>query len=218
MNELSEFEEMYLKRMWELHSKQPDAIVKTTVLADSMSVSPASTTEMIQRLAGRELVTYIPYRGSRLTSEGFAIAARIKRRQYLLEILLSDIIGFTGDIVVAACGLEHSISDELEASIDRLLGYPVRTSSGQRIPVVQREVLAFENNILLPVANIPKGKGGFVEIIATNGPDKISLENIGLKTGTRIDRTENGIILNGTIIEISQPIQKKILVRTEVIQ
>jgi len=208
MNELSEFEEMYLKRMWELHREQPDEIVKTTVLADSMSVSPASTTEMIQRLASRELVTYIPYRGSRLTSEGFAIGARIKRRQYLLEILLSDIIGFTGDVLDAACDIEHSI--------DRLLGYPVRTSTGQRIPVVEREVLAFENNVLLPVANIPEGKGGFIEIIAANGPDTITLAKIGLKTGTRIDRTENGILLNGSMIEISQSLQKRVLVRTEV--
>ncbi len=216
MNELSEFEEMYLKRMWELHREQPDEIVKTTVLADSMSVSPASTTEMIQRLASRELVTYIPYRGSRLTSEGFAIGARIKRRQYLLEILLSDIIGFTGDVLDAACDIEHSISDELEASIDRLLGYPVSTSTGQRIPVVEREVLAFENNVLLPVANIPEGKGGFIEIIAANGPDTITLAKIGLKTGTRIDRTENGVLLNGSMIEISQSLQKRVLVRTEV--
>ena len=71
---LSEFEEMYLKTMFEIHSQNPAAIVKTSMLAESMGVSAASTTEMIQRLSGRDLVTYIPYKGSRLTSEGFAIA------------------------------------------------------------------------------------------------------------------------------------------------
>ena len=54
MFELSEFEEMYLKRIFEAHSNQPDAIVKTTQLAELMDVSPASTTEMIQRLANRD--------------------------------------------------------------------------------------------------------------------------------------------------------------------
>ena len=39
MNELSDFEEMYLKRMFEIHSEQPSAIVKTSMLADSMGVS-----------------------------------------------------------------------------------------------------------------------------------------------------------------------------------
>ena len=65
MSELSEFEEMYLKRMFEILSQQPDAIVKTSMLAESMGVSDASTPEMIQKLAGRDLVTYIPYKGSR---------------------------------------------------------------------------------------------------------------------------------------------------------
>ena len=79
MKKLSEFEEMYLKKMFEIHSEKPAAIVKTSMLADLMGVSAASTTEMIQRLSGRDLVTYIPYKGSRLTSEGFAVAGKIKR-------------------------------------------------------------------------------------------------------------------------------------------
>ena len=49
MSELSEFEEMYLKRLFEAHVDKPSAIVKTTQLAEMMNVSAASTTEMIQR-------------------------------------------------------------------------------------------------------------------------------------------------------------------------
>ena len=59
MSELSEFEEMYLKRLFEAHVDNPSAIVKTTQLAQMMDVSPASTTEMIQRLASRDLVTHL---------------------------------------------------------------------------------------------------------------------------------------------------------------
>ena len=51
MSELSEFEEMYLKRIFESHLDEPGEIVRTTKLAELMDVSPASTTEMIQRLA-----------------------------------------------------------------------------------------------------------------------------------------------------------------------
>ena len=83
MSELSEFEEMYLKRIFEAHSEDPGQIVRTTKLAELMNVSPASTTEMIQRLAGNDYVTYIPYKGCRLTSEGFTHASRIKRREEL---------------------------------------------------------------------------------------------------------------------------------------
>ncbi|MAS80402.1 MAG: hypothetical protein CMA28_02115, partial [Euryarchaeota archaeon] len=64
MSEFSEIEEMYLKRMFEVHSQTPDAIVKTTQLAEMMGISPASVTEMIQRLSDRGMVTHIPYRGS----------------------------------------------------------------------------------------------------------------------------------------------------------
>ena len=44
MSSLSEFEEMYLKRIFEAHSTNPGEIVRTTKLADLMEVSPASTT------------------------------------------------------------------------------------------------------------------------------------------------------------------------------
>ena len=54
MSELSEFEEMYLKRIFEAHFNQPDEIVKTSQLAELMSVSAASTTEMIQRISNRD--------------------------------------------------------------------------------------------------------------------------------------------------------------------
>ena len=109
MIELSEFEEMYLKRMFEFYDSTPDAILKTTQLAEMLSVSPASVSEMIQRLASRDLVTHIPYKGSRLTPLGFQQAARVKRRECLLEILLSEVIGYSGDINEAACKMEHDM-------------------------------------------------------------------------------------------------------------
>ena len=86
MSEFSEIEEMYLKTIFEVHTESPGEIVKTTKLADLMGVSPASVTEMIQRLALREMITHIPYRGCRLTTDGFQLAARIKRREGLLNI------------------------------------------------------------------------------------------------------------------------------------
>ena len=119
---LSEFEEMYLKRIFEAHSLEPGEIVRTTRLADLMDVSPASTTEMIQRLALRDYLTYIPYKGCRLTSEGFKHASRIKRREELLKILLTDVIRFDGDVDAVACKIEHNIGENLEACIDRMLG------------------------------------------------------------------------------------------------
>ena len=215
MNELSDFEEMYLKRMFEIHSEQPSAIVKTSMLADSMGVSDASTTEMIQRLAGRDLVTYIPYKGSRLTAEGFAIAGKIKRRQLLLELLLTDVIGFAGDVNSIACEMEHAVNDELEASIDKLLGYPEYNHLGEKVPQISRQ---FEPDIispLLPISNMPEGSSGVVELIALTGQDIKTLENQNISIGVNVTKTHSSINVSGSPYLFSEDLAKRILVRLE---
>ena len=215
MNELSDFEEMYLKRMFEIHSEQPSAIVKTSMLADSMGVSDASTTEMIQRLAGRDLVTYIPYKGSRLTAEGFAIAGKIKRRQLLLELLLTDVIGFEGDVNSIACEMEHAVNDELEASIDKLLGYPEYNHLGEKVPQISRQ---FEPDIispLLPISNMPEGSSGVVELIALTGQDIKTLETQNISIGVNVTKTHSSINVSGSPYLFSEDLAKRILVRLE---
>ena len=215
MNELSDFEEMYLKRMFEIHSEQPSAIVKTSMLADSMGVSAASTTEMIQRLAGRDLVTYIPYKGSRLTAEGFTIAGKIKRRQLLLELLLTDVIGYEGDVSSIACEMEHAVNDELESSLDKLLGYPEYNHLGEKVPQISRQ---FEPDIitpLLPISNMPEGSSGVVELIALNGQDIKTLENQNISIGVNISKTHSSTNVAGTPYLFSEDLAKRILVRLE---
>ena len=213
MTELSDFEEMYLKRIFEIHSKNPSAIVKTSNLAEMMGVSAASTTEMIQRLSNRDLVTYLPYKGSRLTTEGFSIAGKIKRRQLLIEMLLTDVIGFQGDIYVIACEMEHAINDELEAAIDSLLGYPEETKSGERIPQVGRH---FETNIqtpLLPISNMPNGSTGKIEFIALSGQESKTLESQNVKIGNIVSKTEDDLYIETKQFSLSDSLSKKILVR-----
>lgn len=215
MNELSDFEEMYLKRMFEIHSEQPSAIVKTSMLADSMGVSAASTTEMIQRLAGRDLVTYIPYKGSRLTAEGFTIAGKIKRRQLLLELLLTDVIGYEGDVSSIACEMEHAVNDELESSLDKLLGYPEYNHLGEKVPQISRQ---FEPDIispLLPIFNMPEGSSGVVELIALTGQDIKTLENQNISIGVNISKTHSSTNVAGTPYLFSEDLAKRILVRLE---
>jgi DtxR family Mn-dependent transcriptional regulator len=215
MNELSVLVEMYLKRMFEIHSEQPSAIVKTSMLADSMEVSAASTTEMIQRLAGRDLVTYIPYKGSRLTAEGFTIAGKIKRRQLLLELLLTDVIGYEGDVSSIACEMEHAVNDELESSLDKLLGYPEYNHLGEKVPQISRQ---FEPDIitpLLPISNMPEGSSGVVELIALTGQDIKTLENQNISIGVNISKTHSSTNVAGTPYLFSEDLAKRILVRLE---
>lgn len=213
--DLSDFEEMYLKTMFEIHSENPAAIVKTSMLAESMGVSAASTTEMIQRLSGRDLVTYIPYKGSRLTSEGFAIAGKIKRRQLLIELLLTDIIGFDGDVSSVACEMEHAVNDDLEASIDRLLGYPEHSHLGERVPQISRQFNPDVKSPLLPISNMPEGSSGIVEFIALPGQDIKTLDNQQISIGANISKDKNSVNVSDTPVLLSESLAKRILVRLE---
>ena len=46
-----EFEDEYLEMMYEFHEDEPGGMVRTGDLAAKLDVSPASATEMVQRLA-----------------------------------------------------------------------------------------------------------------------------------------------------------------------
>ena len=216
MIELSEFEEMYLKRIFEIYDAEPSTIVKTSQLAKIMSVSNASTTEMIQRLSESGLLTYVPYKGCRLTPVGFNTAARIKRREGLLQILLTDVIGFEGDVDAAACKMEHNMSVDLEESIDRMLGYPEKNPEGKKIPSINRSVDPVQNGLLLPISFLPIGSSATVEVIALEPTDMKTLELSGICIGSRIEVHEEGVYFNGQLIRISESIMKRIISRTEV--
>ena len=215
MSDLSEFEEMYLKRIFEAQSAEPGEIVRTTKLAELMEVSPASTTEMIQRLSVRDYVTYIPYKGCRLTSEGFKHASRIKRREELLKILLTDVIRFDGDIDSVACKIEHSIDENLEASIDRMLGYPERNKDGFMIPSVDRSMITSTTNILLPLSALPEETPSIIELINSSSVAIKTLENAGVKIGNSIIKKSNKFYCEGSEIAFSRELSFKIIVRVE---
>lgn len=212
MLELSEFEEMYLKRIYEIHSENPDQIVKTNNLAKLMNVSAASTTQMLTRLSKKDLLTYLPYRGCRLTPAGFIGAAKIKRREALVEILLVDVIGFKGDTNAMACKIEHAINDELELNLDTMLGYPEKSISGARIPLVEREMEILQEN-LLPINCLPENKEATIELIAMNDSEKKTLEGIGLTLGVIITKNNESYLLDGNNVNISKYLSKKILAR-----
>ena len=215
MVDLSEFEEMYLKRIFEIYDSEPSTIVKTTQLAKLMEVSNASTTEMIQRLSDRELLTYIPYKGCRLTPEGFKIAARIKRREGLLQILLSEVVGFEGDVDEAACKMEHDMSPELEEAIDRMLGYPERAPDGTKVPVIERNLDLSPKKYLLPLSYLTVGSTSKIEIIALDNTDQKTLEGMGLEVGTIITKEKEGVRFQDKTLKLSESLMKKILTRME---
>ncbi len=213
MSDFSEIEEMYIKRIFEVHVDTPDAIVRTTQLANLMDISPASATEMIHRLSSRGLVTHIPYKGCRLTPDGFLSAARIKRREGLFQILLLDVIGYSGDISAAACRLEHAIGVDLEAALDRLLGYPENAPDGSRIPAVERSVDAIGKGTLLPIGVLPEDSIATVELILVNDVEEVTIRGAGVVVGSIITNSGDVLTCDGRVLEVSRPMSMRILAR-----
>ena len=64
-----EFEDEYLETLYEFNERIPGERVRNGELAKYLGVSPASATEMIQRLAKNGFVDYVPYKGAMLTEK-----------------------------------------------------------------------------------------------------------------------------------------------------
>lgn len=131
--------EDYLKTIYQLQHRQGK--VTTTALAEAMQVAPASVTGMIKKLDALKLVVYEPYQGVNLTEAGRKIALEVIRHHRLVELYLAEALGVPWDQVHdEAEKWEHVLSEELEARMDALLGYPTTDPHGAPIPTRHGEI------------------------------------------------------------------------------
>jgi DtxR family Mn-dependent transcriptional regulator len=123
----------YLKAIYKL--QEGDARVSVTALAREQGVAAGSASEMVKKLAALELVEHAPYKGVRLTPAGERVAVEVIRHHRLLELYLAETLGLHVDEVhEEADRLEHVLSEELEARIDKSLGFPTHDPHGDPIP------------------------------------------------------------------------------------
>jgi DtxR family Mn-dependent transcriptional regulator len=123
----------YLEAILDLAEGQTP--VKTGDLAARLKVAPASATEALQRMCREGLVDYEAYKGASLTEKGMARARSVKRKHRLLEVFLTKKLGLRGRKVHdEACKMEHSLSDDVEAALCRMLGAPKKCPDGEPIP------------------------------------------------------------------------------------
>jgi len=130
---LSESIQDYLKGIYKLQDS--GGHVTITAVARDQGVSAASASAMVKKLAALDLIEHEPYRGARLTDAGERVALEVIRHHRLLELYLAQTLGLAvDDVHDEADRLEHVISEELEARIDRALGYPTHDPHGDPIP------------------------------------------------------------------------------------
>ena len=209
-----EFEDEYLETLYDFHEKLPGRRVRNGDLAKYLDVSPASATEMVQRLAKNGFVDYVPYKGAVLTPQGLEHGMMMKRRHRLAEVLLT-LLPFEGDVHETACRLEHAFDDDLEICISLLLGNPKLDPSGRNIPPPNSRISdkIEKQSDFVSLKKLPNNQSGEVIILMTSSEDSKVLENIGISVGQKITRTSAGYMCQNNILQISEELSDRIILR-----
>ncbi|HIE45471.1 MAG TPA: metal-dependent transcriptional regulator, partial [Flavobacteriaceae bacterium] len=127
-------EENYLKAIFSLESNS-GTVISTNHIAKKLETKASSVTDMIKKLALKNLLVYTKYKGVSLSSQGRKIATSIVRKHRLWETFLVDKLGFNWDEVHdIAEQLEHIKSDKLILKLDSYLEYPQSDPHGDPIP------------------------------------------------------------------------------------
>lgn len=192
--------EEYLESIYDLQAR--DGSAKTTAIAKCLHVAPASVTESLRNLAEKGLVAYEPYQGATLTPAGEAIAGKIKRRHRLLEVFLTNVLRISREKVHdEACKMEHTISEETECALCKMLLAPARCPHGSPISPCDKTVSSCEacrteqeaqeppavrERKILPVTELVPGQAATIAFIRGDCRVVQRLSDLGLTLGTTV--------------------------------
>jgi DtxR family Mn-dependent transcriptional regulator len=127
-------EENYLKTIYHL-TNASNSEVSTNAIAEMMETKASSVTDMLKKLAEKNLVNYKKYQGVSLTENGSLKAKMIVRKHRLWEVFLFEKLDFSWDEVhEIAEELEHIKSEKLINKLDDFLGNPTEDPHGDPIP------------------------------------------------------------------------------------
>src|SRR5918992_683721 len=122
----------YVKAVWEVTGS---GVASTKEVAERLSVSPASVTNMFVRLQEMGFVEYERYRGASLTRRGREEALRLIRRHRLIETFLLEHLGYSWqEVHEEAERLEHAVSDGFTERLAEFLGHADPHPHGDPIP------------------------------------------------------------------------------------
>ena len=210
-----EFEDEYLETMYEFYEHDASSRVRTGDLAERLGVSPASATEMIQRLSGKGYIDYQRYKGAKLTQKGLEHGRMMKRRHRLAEVLLNR-IPFDGNMHETACRLEHAIDDDLEVALTVLLGNPMLDPSGREIPrsgdhLEQRVQSFVETHV--PLSQLASNESGTIQaLLLSDALQSLLGASIALNN-TITANGNNTFTVNGGELMLNADIAENIIVK-----
>lgn len=197
---LSQSEENYIKAIYSLEHE--NETVSTNDLAERLKTKASSVTDMIKKLAEKNLLEYIKYKGCKLTNTGEKIALKTIRKHRLWETFLVEKLGFGWDEVhPIAEQLEHIRSVELTDKLDKFLNFPKYDPHGDPIPDREGNIPKLESSCYLN--DLPINKSGVVIGVSDASPTflrYLDSQEIGL--GTEVKMIEVFEFDNSCHIEI----------------
>jgi DtxR family Mn-dependent transcriptional regulator len=215
-------EENYLKVIYHL-SKTSGTPVQTNSIADRIKTRAASVTDMLRKLAEKELIHYIKYQGVTLTIKGSTAAVSVIRKHRLWEVFLVDKLKLRWDEVHdIAEELEHVKSAVLIERLDDFLGFPKRDPHGDPIPDQHGVFETMQNKHL---NELIIGKNAvMIGVSEHSSPFLKHLEKLGLTIGialqivaiTEYDGSVE-LLVDQQKINISRDVAQHILVDDKVI-
>lgn len=141
-------EENYLKTIYHL-TNLLDSEISTNAIAEKMETKASSVTDMLKKLAEKNLVNYKKYQGVSLTEKGLHSAKMIVRKHRLWEVFLVDKLDFPWDEVHdIAEQLEHIKSEKLINKLDEFLNFPTEDPHGDPIPNADGMIVKVEKQLL----------------------------------------------------------------------
>ena len=199
---MTQSEENYLKIIYHL-SQSEKTPISTNAIASKIDSKASSVTDMLKKLAEKNLVSYLKYQGVLLTQNGLSVAKMIVRKHRLWEVFLVDKLHFAWDEVhEIAEQLEHIKSDQLINKLDEFLEFPTYDPHGDPIPDrngiivnTEKQLLSdFELNKKCIVIGVKDSSSDFLKYL--------SKQKIGL--GTKIIILQKEPFDNSLLIEIKK--------------
>ena len=190
--------EDYLQEIYDL--RQGGKAVIAARLAERSGVSAPTAWATLQRMQRDELVELHGRHDIHLTERGKEAAESIKRRHYLAERLLVDILGMDwADAHEEAHRIEHAVSPAVEERIMKLLGNPTTCPHGNAFPGLPRPATV----LLSTLREGDEAAIDGVQEVAEEDADLMRfLQQNGMTPGTRVRVVEFASFNSTMTIEI----------------
>jgi DtxR family Mn-dependent transcriptional regulator len=175
--------EDYLKSIYHLTSQ--GGFATTSDIAAMLEIAPPSVSGMMKRLSETGLIEHVPYRGVQLTAQGRRAALQMIRRHRILEVYLTQQLGYDwGDVHDEAERLEHAVSEKLIDRMAGAVGDPRYDPHGAPIPTAGGEI---EEAELIALADARVGAELALRQVGDEDPARLRyLAEQGLLPGTRL--------------------------------